>query len=72
MASKESYTLYYNQWSICSQMVLLTLAFRGQPRDVNSEMVVKEHAIDLFASEQLEEAYLTEINPKGQVSPPHI
>ncbi|KAE9379703.1 hypothetical protein N431DRAFT_398147 [Stipitochalara longipes BDJ] len=67
MASTESYTLYYNQWSICSQMVLLTLAFRGQPKDAKSEMVVEEQAVDIFKSAQLEETFLTEVNPKGQV-----
>lgn len=68
MASTEPYTLYYNKWSICSQMVLLTLAFRGQPKDAESEMIVEEKEVDIFKGVQLQEAFLTEINPKGQVS----
>jgi len=71
MATKAPYTLYYNQWSICSQMVLLTLAFRGQPKDAASEIVVQQQSIDILASKQLEETFLTEINPKGQVSFPN-
>ncbi|PVH69738.1 hypothetical protein DL98DRAFT_578190 [Cadophora sp. DSE1049] len=67
MASPEPYLLYYNKWSICSQMVQLTLAFKGEPKDDVSSMVVEQKEIDIIKSEQLEEAYLTEINPKGQV-----
>jgi hypothetical protein len=65
----ESYTLYYNTWSICSQMVRLTLAFRGQPKDGESEMIVEEKAIDIYHTfAQLDESFLIEINPKGKVS----
>lgn len=49
-------------------MVQLTLAFRGQPRDVESEMVVEGKEVDIMKGAQFEEAFLTEINPKGQVS----
>jgi hypothetical protein len=49
-------------------MVQLTLAFRGQSKDARSEMRVEEKAVDILKSAQLEEAFLTEINPKGQVS----
>jgi hypothetical protein len=31
-------------------------------------MVVDEQEVDIFAAEQLKEAFLCEINPKGQVS----
>jgi hypothetical protein len=65
----ESYTLYYNTWSICSQMVRLTLAFRGQPKDGESEMIVEEKEVDIYHTfAQLDESFLTEINPKGKVS----
>ncbi|KUJ08945.1 uncharacterized protein LY89DRAFT_598871 [Mollisia scopiformis] len=67
MASTEPYTLYYNKWSICSQMVQLTFAFRGEPKDAGSQMTIEKKSIDIMNGEQLEEAYLTEINPKGQV-----
>ncbi|KAK0112330.1 hypothetical protein ONS96_001578 [Cadophora gregata f. sp. sojae] len=67
MASPAPYTLYYSKWSICSQMVQLTLAFKGQPKDDDSSITVEQKEIDILKFEQLEEAYLTEINPKGQV-----
>lgn len=70
MEYPESYTLYFNKWSICSQMVQLTLAFRGEPKGDESTMIVEQKEIDILKSEQLEEAYLLEINPKGQVRIP--
>lgn len=48
-------------------MVQLTLAFKGEPRDNDSSMTVEQKEIDIMKSEQLEEAFLTEINAKGQV-----
>lgn len=69
--ARESYTLYYNTWSICSQMVRLTLAFRGQPKDGESEMLVEEKEVDIYHTfAQLDERFLTVINPKGKVSIP--
>lgn len=70
MALAESYTLYYNRWSICSHMVRLTMAFKGQPKDGGSPMIVEEREVDIWKGEQVTEEYLTEINPKGQVSMP--
>jgi hypothetical protein len=67
MASTD-YTLYYNTWSVYSQMVLLTFAFRGQPKDAQTEMAIKKQEVDIFKGAQVEEVYLTEINPKGQAS----
>jgi hypothetical protein len=49
-------------------MVQLTLAFRRQPRDTRSEMVGEEKSVDILNSAELQRAFLTEINPKGQVS----
>ncbi|KAG4442870.1 hypothetical protein IFR05_001666 [Cadophora sp. M221] len=66
MESPQPYTLYFNKWSICSQMILLTLAFKGKPKDGDASMTVKQKHIDIMKSEQLEEVFLTNINPKGQ------
>jgi hypothetical protein len=49
-------------------MVRYTLAIRGIAKDNASEMVVEEREIDIFHEEQLEESYLCDVNPKGQVS----
>lgn len=67
MDSPQAYTLYFNKWSICSQMILLTLAFKGEPKDDSASMTVEQKHIDIMSSEQLEEAFLTKVNPKGQV-----
>lgn len=68
MASTDSYTLYYNRWSICSQMVQLTLAFGSSSKGAQSAMTVEQKEVDIMHSEQLEDTYLTEINAKGQIS----
>lgn len=65
---KLPYILYHNRLSICSIMVRYTLAIRGIAKDTASEMVVEEREIDIFHEEQLEESYLCDVNPKGQVS----
>jgi hypothetical protein len=49
-------------------MVLLTFAFRGQPKDAKTEIVIKKQEVDIFKGAQVEEVCLTEINPKGQAS----
>jgi hypothetical protein len=48
-------------------MVTYTAALRGKPKDTNSEVSIVEHEVDIFHAEQLTEAFLTEINPEGQV-----
>lgn len=65
--SKSPFTLYYNQFSICSLMVLLTLRWKGQPK--SSDVVIEpvEEEIDIYVGDQMEESYL-EKNWKGQVS----
>ena len=60
-------TLYHNCWSICSIMVRYTLTLRGKAKDATSDIVVKEKEVNIQRVEQLSEAYLCEINPKGQV-----
>jgi len=67
--ANESYTLYYNTWSICSQMVRLTFAFRDQPKSGELGMIIEEKEVDIYNTfTQLDEFFLTEINPKGKVS----
>jgi hypothetical protein len=61
------YGLYFNYYSICSLMVLYTLALRGEPKDPESEMIVDTYEVDIFHEAQLEEQFLCEINAKGQV-----
>ena len=66
-ASTSNYDLYINTYSICSIMVEYTIALRGEPKDAESDMPIVLHDVDLFRTEQLTEAFLTEINPEGQV-----
>ena len=61
------YGLYFNYYSICSLMVLYTLALRGEPNDPESEMTVDMYEVDIFHEAQFEERFLCEINAKGQV-----
>lgn len=49
-------------------MVRYTLAIRGVAKDPASEMAVEEREIDIFREGQLEESFLCDVNPKGQVS----
>ncbi len=49
-------------------MVRFTLALAGQPADEASRMEVSEQVVDILGGgEQLEETFLCDINPKGQV-----
>jgi hypothetical protein len=66
-ASSSNYDLYINPYSICSIMVVYTMALRGEPKDAESDMPTVLHDVDIFHTEQLTEAFLTEINPEGQV-----
>jgi hypothetical protein len=59
------YTLYYNDYSICSLMVRFTLAC-CQPSG-NNAPVIEEKKIDIHQGEQLAENYLCTVNPKGTV-----
>lgn len=67
-SQKKPYIPYHNPFSICSLMGRYTLAIRGEPKDAASEVVVDEHEVDIFREAQLEEKFLCEVNPKGQVS----
>lgn len=48
-------------------MVRYTLALSGPPINDASTMSVTEHIVDIFNDEQLEEWFLCNVNPKGQV-----
>ncbi len=48
-------------------MVRYTFAVRGEPRDAEAAMVIEEQGVDLFHEEQLDEHFLCDVNPKGQV-----
>src|SRR5256885_3422319 len=61
------YVLYHNLYSICSIMVRYTLAVKGAPQKPAAAMVVKEQEVDIFHGAQLDEQFLLEINPRGQV-----
>ncbi|KAK2685464.1 hypothetical protein QWA68_015698 [Fusarium oxysporum] len=61
------FTLYHNNYSVCSIMVRMTLAFRGAPKDDASAMEVEERITDIFHEEQLSEEFLCTINALGQV-----
>ncbi|KIX94961.1 uncharacterized protein Z520_09271 [Fonsecaea multimorphosa CBS 102226] len=58
--------LYYDRRSICSSMVRYTLANAGLP-DNCLPLSVELREIDIYTGAQLSEAYLCEVNPKGQV-----
>ena len=69
-AQDAPYTLYHHPYSICSLMVRYTLAVKGAPHSPAEMMVVKEQEVDIFKGAQLDEHFLLEINPQGQVSTP--
>ncbi|KAI1614873.1 hypothetical protein EDD37DRAFT_404837 [Exophiala viscosa] len=61
------YVLYYNQYSVCSLMVLYSLALKGERNDSEDEIKVQTRVVDIFHEEQLEEHFLCDINHHGQV-----
>jgi hypothetical protein len=66
------YVLYHNTYSICSLMVRYTLAVRGTPHSPAAAMTVDEQMVDIFHEAQLDEDFLLNVNPKGQVSTQRI
>ena len=64
----EPYTLYYNDYSLCSLMVRLTLAFCNDGNKEVEPLDVREQPVDIQHGGQLEEEYLCDVNPKGTVS----
>lgn len=67
----EETTLYYHPFSVRSAMVRYTIALRGHVGAGAVPIIVKEREVDIFEMEQLEEWFMFEVNPKGQVSSCH-
>lgn len=65
---EDKYVLYYNPYSICSLMVLYTMAVTDAEADLNME----KRILDIYHEEQFTEHYLCDINDHGQVSQFHI
>lgn len=67
-ASSSDYYLHVFPFSLYSIMARLTLAF-GQhaPSPIASPLSVRLKLVNLHREEHISEAYLTEVNPKGQV-----
>ncbi len=72
MAAAESttsgrYTLYYNPFSICSLMALLTVRWKGEPVSPEMAVDIVEEEVDIYTGEQNREEFLKK-SWKGQVS----
>jgi hypothetical protein len=65
--SKGPYTLYYNPFSICSLMTLLTVRWKSQPQSPQLAIDLVEEEVDIYTGEQNTESFLNK-NWKGQVS----
>lgn len=65
-ASGTTYELYYNSFSICSLMVLLTLRWKGEPKSPDLAVDPVEKEIDIYLGEQMTADFL-EKTWKGQV-----
>jgi hypothetical protein len=67
--NKNHYDLYRCVWSLCSTMTRYAFAVRQSPKPGADDIVLTEHEVDIVDKlHQLDEKYLLEINPKGQVS----
>lgn len=63
---EEPYTLFYNDYSICSVMVRYTIALS---RHLQGEQLnIEEQSVNIQQGGQLTEYYLCEVNPRGTVS----
>ncbi|KAJ4535526.1 hypothetical protein HRR80_006004 [Exophiala dermatitidis] len=60
------YTLYYNDYSICSIMVRYTISLCERLRK-DCPIQIEQRVIDIQHGGQLTEFYLCEVNPKGTV-----
>ena len=59
MSEKPTHILYHYDFSICSIMVRYAFALRGQARDQDHEIRIREQSVDIMkAKEQLSEHYL--------------
>ena len=61
------YVLYYHPHSVCSLMVLYTLALKGTATSPENEIDVEAKVLDIFHEKQLDEEFLCNINKYGQV-----
>ncbi|KAH8800205.1 hypothetical protein F5884DRAFT_546689 [Xylogone sp. PMI_703] len=64
---KETFTLYHHRQSICSLMVRYMFAISGPSTSGDSDMILELHEVDIFKNAHLEEHFLCDVNPKGQV-----
>lgn len=59
MTPKPTHVLYHYDFSICSIMVRYAFALRGQAKDQDHEIRIKEQLVEIIkAKEQLSEHYL--------------
>lgn len=61
--------LYYYPQSICSIMVRLCFAYRGQAAPDKPDLRLEGQIVDIHNGEQLSEHYLRNISSKGTVCP---
>lgn len=64
---KQKCILYHHPLSICSLMVRYTFAVAGAPYAGEKAIDLDEQTVDIFDNKHLEEFYLCQVNPKGQV-----
>ncbi len=64
---EDHYTLFYNDYSICSVMVRFTIALCRQLEGGKQRPEIVENSVDIQHGGQLVESYLCEVNPKGTV-----
>lgn len=62
----EPYTLYHNFWSSCSLMLRLSL-FLSQGPGSSEPVSFKETEIDIQHGGQIDEDFMCNVNPRGQV-----
>ena len=62
------YTLYHNRSSICSIMVRYTVELCAAPGNSLFGITIEDREVDIFKGEQLQEEFLRDVNPMGQVS----
>ena len=63
--------LYYHPYSVCSLMVLYTMALKGSATSPENEIDVEAKVLDIFHQRQLDEEFLCNINKYGQVRQLH-
>ena len=48
-------------------MVRFTIALAKLPKSLDDTIIIEETITDIYREEQLSEAFLLQVNPKGQV-----